>query len=112
MKGEDVSTYFPGLDRKTAIQNISSKPQNVDALQYAPCDPLKNGGICVMYVENCLGTTSDEINDEKCVAPNDRGFCGNIFEDYEDTGQPVNGNTCLNGNPDSRHPLLKDCFTF
>ncbi|EDQ84572.1 uncharacterized protein MONBRDRAFT_12712 [Monosiga brevicollis MX1] len=81
---ENASTIWPGLNRTHAAATLQAAP-TMRPQQVNPCVD----GFCAVFTSNCQATNWSDAQAENCAFNPTQGMCGNWFQGYANTGQPL-----------------------
>jgi hypothetical protein len=81
---DEAAQIWPGISRKTAERRLPAAPSRTpEAVN--PCDK----GFCAVFTSNCQASNVTAAQAQGCGFNGNQGFCGNAFQSFADTGQPL-----------------------
>ena len=84
LPADEAEALWPGIGRKTVAAELPAAPvRAVDEVN--PC----TGGFCLVFTSNCQARSVADARAQQCGFNGDQGFCGNVFAQMADTGQPL-----------------------
>lgn len=84
LPADDAAAIWPGIGRKTAEARLPAHPVRTPE-SVNPC----SGGYCAVFTSNCQASNVTDARAQGCGFNGDQGFCGNVWNDFADTKQPL-----------------------
>jgi hypothetical protein len=84
LPADEAERIWPGIGRKRVAPTLQAAP-SVRPAAVNPC----TGGYCLVFTSNCQAANVTAAKAQGCAFNGDQGWCGNWFQRYADTGQPL-----------------------
>lgn len=84
LPADHAQQIWPGIGRTSIADTLPAKPaQRPEAVN--PCKE----GYCLVFTSNCQAKSVGDARAQNCPFNGDQGWCGNWFDGFADTGQPL-----------------------